>query len=294
MKQNITIIGAGLVGSMMAIYLGKRGYKVDVYEKLPDIRKEKISAGRSINLALANRGIRPMQQLGIMEKVQDLLIPMKGRMLHDINGELKFQSYGQKPEEVIYSVSRGGLVSLLRDEAEATDHVTFHFKYQLNWVDFDNNLLEVQAQNKDPKLIKFGKLIGADGAPSQVRKSFENNGVKGVTFNLLDHSYKELTIPANKGSVHFSKHKINQTIKPDKLKGTDPLFAIDKNSLHIWPRGEYMLIALPNLDGSFTVTLFMPSKGELSFETLTAKESLLSFFKTKFNRTDAKFNRGFF
>jgi len=255
MKQPIIIIGAGLVGSMMSIYLGQRGYKVDVYEKLPDIRKESISAGRSINLALANRGIRPMKQLGIMDKVEKLLIPMKGRMLHDIDGNLQFQSYGQKPEEVIYSVSRGGLVSLLRDEAEATGNVTFHFKQTIDAIDLDNNFIMVKGVKKS-----FGKLLGADGAGSIVRKSYEDQGERGVSFELLDHSYKELTIPASKSAG----------------------FLIDKNSLHIWPRGEYMLIALPNLDGSFTVTLFLPTKGELSFETLTAKESVIALFKTKF------------
>ena len=255
MKQPIVIIGAGLVGSMMSIYLGQRGYKVEVFDKLPDIRKESISAGRSINLALANRGIRPMKQLGIMDKVEKLLIPMKGRMLHDIEGNLQFQSYGQKPEEEIYSVSRGGLVSLLRDEAEATGNVTFHFKQSIDAINLDNNHITVNGVKKP-----YAKLLGADGAGSIVRKSYEAQGVKDVSFELLDHSYKELTIPASKSGG----------------------FLIDKNSLHIWPRGEYMLIALPNLDGSFTVTLFLPTKGELSFETLTAKESVIALFKTKF------------
>lgn len=258
--KSITMIGAGLVGSMMAIYLGKRGYKVDVFEKLPDIRTESISAGRSINLALANRGIRPMQQLGIMDKVETLLIPMAGRMLHDLEGELQFQSYGQKDEEVIFSVSRGGLVSLLRDEAESTGNVTFHFKQGLNSVDYKNNSIELQNEEDSTFKHDFEILLGADGAPSNVRKSFEVNGVKGVTFDLLDHSYKELTIPASKTGDYL----------------------IDKNSLHIWPRGEYMLIALPNLGSSFTVTLFLPNEGELSFKTLTAKESVMSLFNTIF------------
>ena len=258
MKQHITLIGAGLVGSMMAIFLGKRGYKVTVFEKLPDIRKEKISAGRSINLALANRGIRPMQQLGIMDKVEKLLTTMKGRMLHDIEGNLQFQSYGQKPEEVIYSVSRGGLVSLLRDEAENTGNVNFFFKQELESVNFESNSLLINGENH-----RFDILLGADGAGSNVRKAFEKNGVKGVGFDLLDHSYKELTIPAK-----------NNT------------FQIDENSLHIWPRGQYMLIALPNLDGSFTVTLFLPTKGDISFESLKSPQEVNELFETQFK--DAK------
>ncbi len=264
-KHKITMIGAGLVGSMMAIFLGKRGYKVNVYEKLPDIRKENISAGRSINLALANRGIRPMQQLGIMDKVETLLIPMKGRMLHDKEGGLQFQSYGQKPEEVIYSVSRGGLVSILRDEAEATGNVTFHFKQGLDSVDYTNNSITTIDKAGNSQQHSFDILLGADGAPSKVRKSFEKGGVKGVTFDILSHSYKELTIKADSNGSNR--------------------FKINKNSLHIWPRGEYMLIALPNLDGSFTVTLFLPNDGDLSFESLTTKESVYQFFKEKFKDT---------
>lgn len=258
MKEPIIIVGAGLVGSMMSIFLGQRGYKVEVFDKLPDIRKESISAGRSINLALANRGIRPMKQLGIMDKVEKLLIPMKGRMLHDVEGNLQFQSYGQKPEEVIYSVSRGGLVSLLRDEAEATGNVTFHFKQNIDEIDLNHNFIKVNGVKK-----VFGKLLGADGAGSIVRKSYEAQGVKGVGFELLDHSYKELTIPASKSGD----------------------FLIDKNSLHIWPRGEYMLIALPNLDGSFTVTLFLPNEGGLSFESLTNKDAVNQLFTEKFKDT---------
>ncbi len=282
MKQHITIIGAGLVGSMMSIYLGQRGYKVDVYEKLPDIRKEDISAGRSINLALANRGIRPMQQLGIMDKVEKLLIPMKGRMIHDIEGKLQFQSYGQKPEEVIYSVSRGGLVSLLRDEAEATGNVSFHFKQATESIDFENKHIVINGSSHP-----FELLLGADGAGSVVRKGFETQGIKGVSFDLLDHSYKELTIPASSKSMGSESLILDESPNIDsqkmKINDSDPIdFLIDKNSLHIWPRGEYMLIALPNLDGSFTVTLFLPTQGELSFETITAKESVMALFKTKF------------
>lgn len=262
-KQGITIIGAGLVGSMMAIYLGKRGYKVDVYDKLPDIRKESISAGRSINLALANRGIRPMQQLGIMNEVNNLLIPMKGRMLHDVEGELQFQSYGQQDHEVIYSVSRGGLVSLLRDKAEATNNVTFHFKHTLDSIDYNQNLINLSDKKGVSFQHTFEILLGADGAGSRVRRSFESQGVKGISSELLSHSYKELTISANEVSSNR--------------------FKIDKNSLHIWPRGEYMLIALPNLDGSFTVTLFMPNEGDLSFESLTDKQAVNSFFSDQFN-----------
>jgi kynurenine 3-monooxygenase len=263
--QTITIIGAGLVGSLMSIYLGKRGYKVEVYEQLPDIRKEAISAGRSINLALANRGIRPLEEVGIMDKVKDLLIPMSGRMLHDESGKLQFQAYGQKDSEVIYSVSRAGLVSLLRDEAEATGNVNFHFKQKLNKIDIYNKSIEFNdLVDNSINLHHFDILLGADGGGSKVRRSLEALGIKGYSSELLEHSYKELTIPAT-------------------AQGE---FQIEKNALHIWPRGEYMLIALPNLDGSFTVTLFMPDKGDISFDSLTDRQTVEHFFEQKFS--DAK------
>ncbi|NVJ67138.1 MAG: FAD-dependent monooxygenase [Gammaproteobacteria bacterium] len=261
LNKSITIVGAGLVGSLMAIYLGQRGYKVTVFEKLPDIRKEAIPAGRSINLALANRGIRPLQQVGVMDKVKKLLIPMKGRMLHDIVGGLQFQSYGQKPEEVIYSVSRAGLVSLLRDEAEATGNVSFYFKHKVDDIDFNANRITIKDWLNDKTLTQsFDILLGTDGAGSKVRRLMESHGIGDFSSELLEHNYKELTIPA----------------------GEDNSYLIDKEALHIWPRGGYMLIALPNLEGDFTVTLFMPKAGEPSFDQLTNKAAVDDFFKTQF------------
>lgn len=263
MKQRITIIGAGLVGSLMSIFLGKRGHTVDVFEKLPDIRKHRIDAGRSINLALANRGIRPLKKVGIMDKVEQLLIPMSGRMLHDLDGQLQYQSYGQRDHEVIYSVSRGGLVSLLRDEAEATGSVTFHFEHSLESIDHDKKTLIITDKNNNNHAFThdFDILLAADGAGSRVRRSLEALGVLDCRSELLDHSYKELTIPASESGG----------------------FLIDKNALHIWPRGQYMLIALPNLDGSFTVTLFLPTEGQLSFASLHSDQAVQKLFNDQFS-----------
>ncbi|AOE50746.1 FAD-dependent oxidoreductase [Kangiella sediminilitoris] len=262
-KEEITLIGAGLVGSLMSIYLGQRGYQVNVYEKLPDIRKTTIPAGRSINLALANRGIRALEQVGIIDKVNELLIPMKGRMLHDVNGELTLQPYGRKPEEVIYSVSRAGLVSLLRDEAESTGNVTFCFEQGLTDIDPDNKTFSIKhTQTNNIQTLDYDILLGADGAGSQTRQVLEKLGVDGFSSELLEHSYKELTIPAGTA---------------------DAPFQIEKEALHIWPRGGYMLIALPNLDGSFTVTLFMPNEGPVSFEAFKSKEEVEAFFKEQFS-----------
>ncbi|WP_395373586.1 FAD-dependent oxidoreductase [Marinicella sp. W31] len=262
--KRITIIGAGLVGSLKAIYLAQRGYAVDVYEKLPDIRKEKIAAGRSINLAMANRGLGALEAVGVKPLIEPLLIPMKGRMLHDEDGQLQFQSYGQRPHEVIYSVSRAGLVSILRDQAEATGQVRFHFKAKLESIDFDNSRLVMKDVVKDTELqVDYDYLIACDGGGSRVRRAMEAAGLTQYSSELLDHSYKELTIP------------------PD----ADGHFRMEINALHIWPRGEYMLIALPNPDASFTVTLFMPNIGSKSFEHLTDKAAVKAFFETHFQDT---------
>ena len=264
-SKHIVIMGAGLVGSMHAIFLARRGYQVSVYEQLPDIRKEAISAGRSINLALANRGIDALGRLGLMDKVNQLLIPMQGRMLHDEQGQLKLQSYGQKPEEVIYSVSRVGLVSILRDAAEATGQVEFFFKHKCLAIDFEQSHCVIQNQtNNEKTTIHYDYLIGADGGGSQVRNCMQ--AIKETEFSseLLDHSYKELTIPA----------------------GPNGEFQIEKEALHIWPRGDYMMIGLPNPDGSFTLTLFMPNEGSVSFASITDADNLHAVFDQYF--ADAK------
>ncbi len=259
--KHIVIIGAGLVGSMHAIYLARRGYQVSVFEQLPDIRKEVIPAGRSINLALANRGIDALDRLGLMDQVKPLLISMQGRMLHNEHGELKFQSYGQKPEEVIYSVSRAGLVSLLRDAAEATGKVAFQFKTECVDIDFDHNHCQLRSKLDDStQTVAFDYLIGADGGGSQVRESMKGLHETEFTADILDHSYKELTVPA----------------------GADDDFQMEKEALHIWPRNDFMLIGLPNPDATFTVTLFMPNDGPISFASVNDKASLHQLFDEQF------------
>jgi len=259
--KHIVIMGAGLVGSMQAIYLAKRGYQVSVYEQLPDIRKEPISAGRSINLALANRGIDALDRLNLMDQVRPLLIPMQGRMLHDEQGQLKLQSYGQKPEEVIYSVSRAGLVSVLRDAAEATGQVTFFFKHECIAIDFEHCHCEINDQINNERIdCNYDYLIGADGGGSQVRASMQAIKETDFSAELLDHSYKELNIPA----------------------GPKGEFQLAKEALHIWPRGDYMMIGLPNPDASFTLTLFMPNEGPVSFASISDVTSLNQVFDQYF------------
>ncbi len=262
MSQSICLIGAGLAGSLLAIYLARQGFNVTVFERRSDLRKVDISAGRSINLALANRGLAALKEVGLEEKIKPLLIPMKGRMLHDLTGELSFQAYGSQAHEVIYSVSRGDLNSLLLDEAEATGKVDIHFNHACLDVDYESMQLTLKNYNSgNEHQHPFDTAFGTDGSASVLREQTIQASHGELNQSPLDHSYKELTLPA----------------------GTHGAFQIDKNSLHIWPRGEFMLIALPNLDGSFTITLFMPTNGkELSFEAIRNNAQLMAFFNSYF------------
>ncbi|MGX5203077.1 FAD-dependent oxidoreductase [Aliikangiella sp. IMCC44632] len=260
-NKKITLVGAGLVGSLTAVFLAKRGYQVEIFERRPDMRKTDISAGRSINLALANRGIHPLKQAGLMPQVEAMLIPMKGRMIHDISGNLNFQPYGQRPEEEIYSISRADLNSLCMDAAESFGNVSIHFNQKCTQVNLAENTIELtDEQSGEINQHSFQHLIGTDGSASAVRHAIHNqlDGINSI--EPLGHSYKELTIPA----------------------AATGDFQIDKNALHIWPRGGFMIIALPNLDGSFTVTLFMPNEGEVSFASINTPAKLNQFFSDYF------------
>lgn len=257
----ITIAGAGLVGSLLGVMLAKRGYRVQIFEQRPDMRGKQISAGRSINLALAERGIHALKQAGLMQAVEPLLIPMRGRMLHDLNGETEFQSYGQRAHELIYSVSRGGLNELMLTAAEDSRQVEIHFEHELESIDFGLNTVRFRdVSNARSFDVSTELLVGADGAGSRVRRSLLPHVNGTERSELLDHDYKELTIPAGEGGQH----------------------QMDRESLHIWPRGGFMLIALPNLDGSFTVTLFLQKEGSPSFAELTDRSSVEHFFRSQF------------
>jgi len=260
-NERIVIAGAGLAGSLMAIYLARRGYSVDVFEKRPDMRRETISAGRSINLALANRGIAGLEGAGVMERVRPLLIPMEGRMLHDETGNLDFQPYGKRPEEVIYSVSRGELNKRLMDAAEETERVRFHFNQSLESVDFDQYRIHLfDDPGRQSWSLDCDRLIATDGAGSPTRQAMQAHLGMDVSEEPLAHGYKELNIPAADGQ-----------------------WQMEKGALHIWPRGGYMLIALPNLDGSFTVTLFLPFEGSPSFSELDDDPARIRhFFQANF------------
>jgi kynurenine 3-monooxygenase len=256
----VTLLGAGLAGSLLAVFLARRGHAVTVYERLPDMRRHAIPAGRSINLALAHRGIRPLEAVGLMPEVQKLLIPMRGRMLHDREGATVLTPYGRTPTEVIHSVSRPGLNMLLMDAAEKAG-ARFHFGQKVEDVDFDTGKLSLLEEAPGRHhAIDAATLIATDGGGSAVRQAMmRRRGVK-VVEDILPHAYKELTIPA----------------------AADGSRRMEKHALHIWPRGGYMLIALPNLDGSFTVTLFLARKGDPSFAKLEQPGELQRFFTSEF------------
>jgi len=259
LKKNITIIGAGLVGSLLAIILSKRGYKVKIFERRGDMRNENIAAGRSINLALSDRGIKALEEVGIMSDIRKICIPMNGRFIHNADGHSTFQPYG-KEGQFINSVSRGELNKQLMTLAEAQGaEIYFHHKCEA--IDWSAGM--VTFETKEAKLVsqKADLIFGADGAfaASRLQHQLQHDRFQYSQY-YIDYGYKELHIP------------------PDKNGG----FQLEKNALHIWPRGNYMLIALPNIDGSFTCTLFFPFEGNISFASLNSEEKVQSFFNNKF------------
>ena len=258
--EPVALVGAGLAGSLLGTLLAKRGHRVTIYEKRGDPRKAGASRGRSINLALANRGIHALEQAGLMDRLRPSLIPMKGRMLHDESGRLQLVPYGNKPHEVIYSVSRGGLNALLMDAAEATGRVSIRFGEECVGVDFANRRVRLRVGGNDIPEAPYSVLVGTDGSASAMREAILKETHGDLDDAPLGHGYKELTIPA----------------------GHNGAFRMEKNALHIWPRGEYMLIALPNADGSFTATLFLPNSGEESFEALKGEEDVWRLFERRF------------
>ena len=258
--DQIGIVGAGLVGALQAIYLKRNGFDVELFERRPDMRKNIISAGRSINLALSDRGFKGLAGVGIDQEIRDIGIPMFGRMIHDPQGNTSFQPYG-KEGQAIYSVSRGGLNAKLMDLAEK-EGVKIHFEHQCADINLDEATLHFQFGQEEKK-IKKDLIIGTDGAYSEARQKMQKLPRFDYSQYYIPHGYKELSIPAN----------------------ADGSFKMEKNALHIWPRGEFMLIALPNQDGSFTCTLFFPFEGENSFESLYNPEKVLKFFQEIFPDT---------
>ncbi len=260
-QKNITVVGAGLVGSLVSIYLAKRGHKVDVYERRNDMRKADLIAGRSINLALSDRGWRGLEGVGIADEIKKIAIPMYGRAIHMKDGSSTYQAYG-KDNQAIYSVSRSGINMRLMDLAEQQPNVTLHFEERCDKLDRKSNEISFYntATNTATK-VKSDLVLGSDGAFSAVRTQmqFQSDRFDYQQF-YIDAGYKELVIPSGPNGEHL----------------------IEKNCLHIWPRGSYMMIALPNMDGSFTCTLFFQMEGKVSFDTIKTNEQVMAFFKEEF------------
>ncbi|MBK6378397.1 MAG: FAD-dependent monooxygenase [Chitinophagaceae bacterium] len=262
-KKNTVIIGAGLVGSLLSIYLSKRGYKVKIYERRGDMRKQDMVAGRSINLALSDRGIKALEEVGLMDEIRKICIPMHGRFMHNADGSTAYQPYG-KEGQFINSVSRGELNCRLMDLAEENG-VQIKFNEKCNSIDWKENKIDFEkTDSPQSEKVKANLVFGSDGAYSAARLTHQLQHDRfQYSQYFIDFGYKELNIPA----------------------GENGSFMLEKNALHIWPRGNYMMIALPNIDGSFTCTLFFPFEGETSFASLDTKEKVTTFFENTF--TDA-------
>lgn len=266
-KKDTVIIGAGLVGSLLSIYLSKRGYNVKIFERRADMRKEKISAGRSINLALSDRGIKALEEVGIMEEIKKIAIPMHGRYIHNTDGSTAYQPYGNDGQ-YINSVSRGELNKMLMNLAEQQGvEISFDRKFLgeelVTTVSGVKKYFAVFSNKNNSRHIpvETDLIFSSDGAFSAGRLNMQLTTDRfQYQQYFIDYGYKELNIPA----------------------GVNAAFLMEKNTLHIWPRGNYMLIALPNIDGSFTCTLFFPFEGVTSFATLDTKEKVRSFFEKTF------------
>jgi kynurenine 3-monooxygenase len=242
-KKNIAIIGSGLIGSLLAIYLRKYGHDITVFDRRPDIRSIKFS-GRSINLAMSNRGWNALRAVGIEEEIKKIGIPLDKRAMHVVGQAEYYQKYG-KEGEAIWSISRGVLNKKMIDLAEGAG-VNFRFDEKVWDVDLpDAKIYTGETEKGEWTEYKYDIIFGCDGAFSRVRHKMQRRSRFDYSQDFIDVGYKELTIPAN----------------------TDGTHKLDKYSFHIWPRGKFMLIAMPNLDGSFTCTLFMPFEGEVSSST---------------------------
>jgi kynurenine 3-monooxygenase len=260
MTKNFTIVGSGLVGSVLACYLAKRGHNVSIYERRSDMRQAGYIGGRSINLALSNRGWAALDKLGLSDKIAEISIPMTGRMVHNLDGTTAYIPYG-KDGQAIYSVSRGDLNIVLINEAEKNAGIKFHFDEQCTHTDFDTNTVHfTNSHTHQVTKAKAEYTFASDGAFSAVRYEMQKTPQFNFSQTYEDYGYKELTIPA----------------------GPNGTWAIEKNALHIWPRKSFMMIALPNIDGSFTCTLFAPHKGENSFETIQTPEAVEAYFHKHF------------
>jgi kynurenine 3-monooxygenase len=260
-SKHINILGAGQCGTLLATMLAQNEFSVSLYERNGDPRGLDAAAGRSINLALAARGINALRKAGVLSRVEPLLVPMRGRIVHAVDGSTEFLPYGQRADEQIYSASRGELNKILLDAAEDLKDVEVRFAQSALGYNVANTSVQMRDIGSDSSFeIEAAPVIAADGAGSVIRSSLHEHGTVAVTEALLPHGYKELAIPT----------------------GPDGKFQLEPNALHIWPRGGFMLIALPNPGGDFTLTLFLPNTGETSFEALVDDRAATEFFQKHF------------
>jgi kynurenine 3-monooxygenase len=262
MSQKITLVGGGLAGSLMSIYLAKKGYDVHLYERRGDMRQGTYEGGRSINLALSTRGINALSKVGLVNDILNISIPMKGRMMHSVAGDLAYQAYGRE-DQMIYSVSRGQLNIKLLQLADQYPNIHMYFDHKCTNANLETN--ETTFLNAAGEIVKdkADVILSTDGAFSAVRDAMIRYPRYNFSQTYENYGYKELEIvPAANGG-----------------------FQMDVNSLHIWPRTSFLMIALPNPGGNFTCTLFMPYEGEVSLEKLNTRESVMSFFETYFPDT---------
>lgn len=259
-SERIVIVGAGLVGSVAAVCLAERGFGVDVYERSADVRKARLDAGKSINITLCERGLKALDEVGAGDLVRRIAVPAYGRLIHSADGELTFQPYGNN-NEAIYSVSRNELNRVLLDFASSRPGIRFFFEERCTGIDLATNTIELKnTSTAEVVRQRADRIIGADGAYSAVRLHLQRKNRFNYSQQYWHQGYKELIVPAQ----------------------ADGGWTSEKNVLHIWPRGDYMLIGFPNTDGSFTCALHLPFEGELSFESLKTEADLLSFFEQSF------------
>lgn len=258
-RRSVQIFGAGLCGSLLSVVLARRGFDVTVFERQKDSRMADAAAGRSINLAMSARGIHALKHAGIFSRIEPLLVPMRGRFVHHEDGAGELQEYGQRPAEQIYSVSRAELNRLLLAAAEEDHGVGIHFRHEA--ISLDDGVVRVADLDADSEItVSDTPIIAADGAGSMFRRALQEAGTIEANVAWLGHSYKELTIPPGPGGKH----------------------QLDPGALHIWPRGGFMLIALPNPTGDFTLTLFLPNTGPHCFQNLQSAGEIENFFGTHF------------
>jgi kynurenine 3-monooxygenase len=260
--SKLAIIGGGLVGSLLAVVMAKKGFAIDVIERRDDIRANALQGGRSINLALSYRGLKALEMIGVADEVKKMCIPMYGRAVHDTNGEVRVMPYGTGGQ-AINSISRDGLNRVLLDEADKSDLVNMYFNERCDHIDFHRNDIFLRNEKSGETSKKnYNVYFGTDGAFSSARMALMKTDGLNFSYNqsYLDHGYKELNIPPASGGG----------------------WLLEKNALHIWPRKSFMMIALPNLDGSFTCTLFFALKGEESFEKLKTESDVTAFFEQNF------------